>query len=271
MYRRKLKYIFAFFLVLPFYVFSQADYCDIKDVPFSSGEHMEYQVYYNWGFIWIPAAYVSLDYTHGVYNGNEVGELKAVGVTIKAFDNFFSVRDTLVSYIDEKSMVPYNFEKHTNEGKWKGVDFFDFVSLDSGGYEVSTRLKRHNEWKEKEIDTTYNCGFDILSSVYRMRCMNCDSLCQKGKQHSVFVRLDDGEYEIFLTYLGTEKISLRGYDKKNEYKRARKFAISLIEGTVFNKGAKLYLWISDDDKNIPLYVEAPVKVGSVKGIIRLVK
>ena len=45
---------------------------------------------------------------------------------------------------------------------------------------------------------------------------------------------------------------------------AIKIAPQLIEGTIFKGGEKMTVWISDDDNHIPLRVDSPILVGSIK-------
>ncbi|HEY4968219.1 MAG TPA: DUF3108 domain-containing protein, partial [Puia sp.] len=38
----------------------------------------------------------------------------------------------------------------------------------------------------------------------------------------------------------------------------------LIKGTIFEGGEKMTVWVSDDANHIPVRVESPISVGSVK-------
>jgi Protein of unknown function (DUF3108) len=38
----------------------------------------------------------------------------------------------------------------------------------------------------------------------------------------------------------------------------------LIKGTIFEGGEKMNVWVSDDQNHIPLRIESPISVGSVK-------
>jgi hypothetical protein len=46
--------------------------------------------------------------------------------------------------------------------------------------------------------------------------------------------------------------------------RAIKIKPLLIKGTIFEGGEKMTVWISDDANHIPVRVESPISVGSVK-------
>lgn len=71
--------------------------------------------------------------------------------------------------------------------------------------------------------------------------------------------LDDEVYNLYIRYMGKEIIKTR-YGKF----RAIKFKPMLIKGTIFEGGEKMAVWVSDDPNHIPLRIESPITVGSVK-------
>ena len=71
--------------------------------------------------------------------------------------------------------------------------------------------------------------------------------------------LDDVVYPIYLTYLGKEKIKTK-YGTYNTLK----FRPKLIEGTIFTGGEKMTVYVTDDQNKIPVYIETPIIVGTIK-------
>jgi hypothetical protein len=71
--------------------------------------------------------------------------------------------------------------------------------------------------------------------------------------------LDNEVYEMYIRYLGKETIKTK-YGKF----RAVKFKPLLIKGTIFEGGEKMTVWVSDDRNHIPVRIESPISVGSVK-------
>jgi hypothetical protein len=71
--------------------------------------------------------------------------------------------------------------------------------------------------------------------------------------------MDDQVYSLYIRYMGKEIIKTR-YGKF----RAIKFKPMLISGTIFEGGEKMAVWVSDDPNHIPLRIESPITVGSVK-------
>jgi hypothetical protein len=47
-----------------------------------------------------------------------------------------------------------------------------------------------------------------------------------------------------------------------------KFQPDVIAGNVFKEDAKMSVWVSDDQNRIPVLIESPVSVGSVKMVLK---
>jgi hypothetical protein len=71
--------------------------------------------------------------------------------------------------------------------------------------------------------------------------------------------LDDKVNNLYIKYVGKETIKT----KFGKF-RAIKLKPLLIKGNMFEGGEKMTLWVSDDLNHIPLRVESPISVGSVK-------
>ena len=88
--------------------------------------------------------------------------------------------------------------------------------------------------------------------------MDFSSLYQ-GKTYPYSFAIDRNMYNLWFHYLGKEEKKI---GKIGTF-RCLKFAVKLIAGEVFDGKNDLYIWISDDDNHIPLYIETPVIVGKV--------
>ena len=242
----------------------QAQYlCSVSNELIVPGEHLEYQLYYNVGFVWIPAGTCEFRVRNATYNKKPAFQFSAQGKSYKSFDTFYKVRDTLVSYVDTESLTPFRAYKYTHEDNWNGIDDFSFHKVNND-WNITTRLKRKRGWKPAEESVSVRCGFDIVTSIYRLRCFASPDMYILGKRLDIPVRLDDGEYMVHLTYMGKERIKLYG----DGYYNAHAFTLSMIEGNIFKRGDLLKMWISDDKNRIPLLIESPIRVGYVKAIFR---
>ncbi|MEN9458194.1 MAG: hypothetical protein RL135_768, partial [Bacteroidota bacterium] len=103
-----------------------------------------------------------------------------------------------------------------------------------------------------------NCVQDVLSAIYYAR--NIDFQKYKPEDRIPFTMFLDNEvYNLYIKYLGKETIKTR-YGKFN----AIKFKPLLVKGTLFEGGEKMTVWVSDDANHVPLRIESPIVVGSVK-------
>jgi Protein of unknown function (DUF3108) len=97
-----------------------------------------------------------------------------------------------------------------------------------------------------------------LSAIYYAR--NIDFEKYKPDDKIPFTMFLDNEvYNLYIKYLGKETIKTR-FGKFN----AIKFKPLLVKGTLFEGGEKMTVWVSDDANHVPLRIESPIVVGSVK-------
>ena len=75
----------------------------------------------------------------------------------------------------------------------------------------------------------------------------------------------DSTSHLHYRYLGRENKKIRNMGRF----RTLKFECQLgtTEGYSFTDGTIFTIWISDDDNKIPLYIESPVKIGSINAYI----
>ena len=46
------------------------------------------------------------------------------------------------------------------------------------------------------------------------------------------------------------------------------FSPEVIVGNIFNEGTQMKVWVSKDENKLPLLIESPVSVGSVKAVLK---
>jgi hypothetical protein len=103
-----------------------------------------------------------------------------------------------------------------------------------------------------------NCIQDVLSAIYYARNINFNKYKPDDKiPFSMF--LDNEVFNLYIKYQGKEVIKTR-YGTFN----AIKFKPLLVKGTLFEGGEKMTVWVSDDANHIPLRVESPIVIGSIK-------
>ena len=90
----------------------------------------------------------------------------------------------------------------------------------------------------------------------------------KGEEVPVKIFLDRKTYPLKVKYKGTENdTKIKGMGRY----RTHKFTPELIAGDVFKEGDEMNVYVSNDKNKIPLLIESPVSVGSVKVVLKSYK
>jgi hypothetical protein len=226
--------------------YAQNDFCGIKNTSFKEGERLVFKVYYNMGAIWVGAGYATFNTTLEDLNGRKVYHVVGDGKTMKSYEWFYKVRDKYETYIDVETMLPAKFIRNVDEG---GFKIYNNVTFNQNiGQAISTN----------GVYKVPKCIQDVLSAIYYAR--NIDySKYKPGDKIPFSMFLDDQVYNLYIRYIGKERVTTK-YGTFN----AIKISPLLIEGTIFKGGEKMVVWVSDDANRIPVRVDSPILVGSIK-------
>lgn len=222
------------------------DFCGTRNTAFSAGESVTLSVYYTFAgvYVWGGDAIFSVGLEQ--MNGKPVYHVIGDGKTNSFFDGIFKVRDRYESYIDTGSLKPIKFIRNVDEGGYK---LYENVSFNDVTNTATTT---------KGLFKTTPCIQDVLSSIYYARNINFNAY-NPGDKIPFNMFLDSQTYNLYLRYLGKEIVKTR-YGKFH----AIKFKPLLIQGTMFQGGEGMTVWVSDDRNHVPLRIESPISVGSVK-------
>ncbi len=238
----------------------QPEPCYSVNTTFQNGEELTYKLYYNVNFVWVAAGEV----TFSVEELSNQWHLKAVGRTYNSYDWFFKVRDYYDTYLDKNSMLPVISVRDVAEGKYK---LYDKVVFDQTNHKaVSYRGDYATDAKKKDLVTS-TCMHDLVSLIYY--CRNLDYSAMKvGDALPLRFFIDREEFPINVKYKGkVPNVALRDMGKYNTIK----FSPQVVNGRVFKDGSQVNIWASDDANKIPLMIESPLSVGSVKVVLKSYK
>ncbi len=181
--------------------------------------------------------------------GRPAYKLEMSALSNDFLSKFFLVRDYLVSWIDPKSFRSLRFEKHTVEGKRVRDELTEF------DYEGG--VARHDGTSVSLQDAT----LDSLSSVYYLRTMSLD-----------------GDRPIELQVFSEEPHALRVEVQAREriVTPAGIFQTIRIEpkstgGSLIGKGKTLMLWLTDDERRIPVQLKSKLSVGTLVGKLKSIE
>ncbi|WP_341834465.1 DUF3108 domain-containing protein [Chitinophaga pollutisoli] len=225
---------------------AQDKFCGIVNTSFKAGESLTLKVFYNLGSMYVGAGEATFNTTLVKYNGKDAYHVVGDGKTYRSYDWFFKVRDRYESYIDTATLLPIRFIRNINEGGYKKYNNVGF------NRDNSTATSTNGTFKVPA------CIQDVISSIYYARNIDFNKY-KPGDKIPFSMFLDDEVFDIYIRYIGKEQVETR-YGTF----RAIKFKPLLIKGTIFEGGEKMTVWVSDDANKIPLRVDSPISVGSIK-------
>lgn len=221
-----------------------------RSLPFAPGEKLKYEL--RWENI--PAGEALLE-VGGIkeVNGIEVYHFVMTAKSNAFVDIFYKVRDRIDAFADTQMTRSVYYKKKQTEGNHKRYEVIDF------DWEAGQAKYLKYGRKRGRLDVMPG-SFDPLSAFYYTR-----------------MALADGEIEV-------ERPVTDG--KRNVIGRVRvvrRETITLTNGMTFDtlclapemdhiggvfkqsEGAKIYVWVTDDDRHIPVQIKSKIAIGHFIG------
>jgi hypothetical protein len=211
-----------------------------------TNEQLSYTVYYSVAGVYVNAGTASFTSNLERYNNRPVYHITAEGRTNPSYDWIYKVRDRYETYIDTATMLPQKFIRNIDEGGYKKYENISF------NHSANTAITTNGVFRVP------NCVQDVISAVYYSRNINFNKY-RPGDKILFNMFLDNEVYNMYIRYLGKEEVKTR-YGRFN----AIKFKPLLLKGSIFEGGEKMTVWVTDDANHIPVRIESPIVVGSVK-------
>ncbi len=221
-------------------------FCHTTNQCLQAGEMIRFKIYYNLSALWVPAGEAVFNTKLTDLKGTKVFHIIGDGRTYDTYDWIFKVRDRYETFLDTATLLPLKFIRDVNED----------------GYKIFNHVTFNREYKKaysnkKSFDVP-ECVQDVLSAIYYARNIDYGKY-KPGAKIPFTMFLDDEVYHLYIRYVGKARIKTK-YGVFN----AIKIQPLLIEGTLFKGGEDMVVWVSDDRNHIPLRVESPILVGSIK-------
>ncbi|HFA50699.1 MAG TPA: DUF3108 domain-containing protein [Bacteroidetes bacterium] len=234
------------------------DPCFTENTAFQPGEELTYKVYYNWGFVWLSAAEI----TFRVIDDDDQYHFQVVGETYDSYNWFFEVKDYFDSWVMKDNLLPIMSIKSLKEGKYNLYDYLTFDQSRSKIY--NERGKAKDDIREHHNFEVESCMHDLVSIVYFARNVDFEQY-QEGSGFPIKLFADKETWPLDVTYQGKEpNKKIKGTGRFNTLK----FSPKLVDKDLFPNGSQAKVWLSDDANRVPLVIESPLTVGSVKVILK---
>ena len=258
----KRKILFCLSLILMLGLNATNAQCGAENDAIKPGEYLEYELKFNWKFIWFNVGWAQMRIDTVMHNGDRCVKTDLQSYTNKTADKFFKMRDTLTS-ITTADLIPLYFRKGAEEGKRYTVDEVNF-SYKDGKCCVAQQRTLHGETRNY-YDEMEVCVYDMLSIMLQAR--SYDPTYYKPGQKILFS---------MATGRMVEKQTLI-YRGKQNYKAAngvtyRCLLFSLVEYNRDNKEKEVItFYITDDRNHMPVRLDMYLNFGSAKAFLKHVE
>ncbi len=219
----------------------------LRSVPneaFGFNEKLEYKIGYKFltagtGYFWILPKPVVEDDNRQCYDIRfRVQSLESLRWIYRVDDNYRTIMDVA-------GIFPWEFEQHVREGNYKkdAKAYFD--------QENNFAYSNNKKYKVKPY------VHDIVSAFFYVRTFDLGSM-KKGNIFYLQNFFEDTTYNLGVKILGKETIEVP----------AGKFRCIVIqplvvEGGLFKSEGNIYIWLTDDDRKIPVKVATKILIGYV--------
>jgi len=237
--------------------------CGITNTAFKSGEMLEYDLYFNWQFIWVKVGSAQMDTKLSKFEGKDAWKAYLITRGNSKLDKYFTMRDTLLSYCNT-DLAPLYFRKGAEEGKRYYVDeiWYNYPS----GY---CQLKKHRidadgeqHWK---TSTYRSCIYDMMSIFLRARNFDGSKL-KKGQVIPMPISDARNLSNSWLEFRGRENFKMNGTKEK-----FRCLVMSFYEREDGKSHELIRFYITDDQNHIPVRLDMFLNFGSAKAYLKSYK
>ncbi len=195
------------------------------------------------------------------FNGEKHYKVTGYGRTLPTYRWFFNLEDLYTVWIDREALRPVCFESDIREGDYTFDSRYRYDWADSTVYPRWRSRKR--PYREKQMPLTAE-SMDPISLFFNLRSAPAEAF-REGEPGKLEMVLEDTVRVLRYRFLGREVKKIRNMGRF----RTLKFNCQLgsSQGYSFTDGSVFTIWISDDRNKIPLYIESPVRIGSINAYI----
>lgn len=234
--------------------------CGIENTAFKSGESLEYDLYFNWKFIWMKVGSASMDTNLSKFEGKDAWKSYLITRGNNRLDKYFMMRDTLLSYCNP-DLSPLYFRKGAREGSRYYVDEIWYSYPHS-----NCQLKKHRidaDGEQHWTTSAYkNCIYDMMSIFLRARNFDASTM-KKGQVIPMPISDARRLTNSWLEYRGKENFKMN--DTKEKF---RCLVFSFYEREDGKSHELIRFYITDDQNHIPVRLDMFLSFGSAKAYLK---
>jgi len=227
------------------------EYPVVRNRAFEFGEHLTFKIRY--GFIRAGTAEMKV-MAKIDSSGRKLYHIQTTARSLSSFDWIYKVDDVVNSFVDFRGFYPLRFEKKLREGSYKADLFVDYFHQDSLARVEFIRIDKN---RKPKIYTVRIPPFvqDILSAFYFIRTQDLEV----GQPIFLSNHEKDKVYDLEVRILKRETVKVS----------AGKFRCLEVEPmlqgdeALFKQKGKMTIWLTDDERKIPVLMKTKIIVGSI--------
>lgn len=209
-------------------------------VPWHIGEYFQFSI--DWNGLNGGSSLMQVQNLHRV-DGRSCYRIVTKAESNSFVSRFYKVRDRAESSVDAESLFSRRFVKRLREGGYKKD-----VNV---RFDQEARKARYENGKELDVAPGVH---DVLSAFYYVRTRPLPD----GATLAVPTHDNEKSYEMEVQVLRREKVEVP----------AGKFACVVVEPKlksegIFKSKGSIQVWLTDDDRRLPVMVRSEVPVGSI--------
>lgn len=229
---------------------------------YNAGEKLHYKVGYRAKLVPnTEMATAVVETSADTLYGRPVYRVLGQGKIMPSYRWFFNIDDKYNIWVDTLTKRTLRFESDIFEG---GYTFRSNYRYDWDAMKVHTwSQSRDKEPKTATMDLTPE-SMDAVSLYFNLRSVDLESF-REGETRELEMVLENKIRKLQYRFIGREE---RKVPKMGKF-RTLKFActIGTTESFSFTDGSEFFIWITDDENKIPVMLESPIRVGSVRAYI----
>jgi len=219
----------------------------VPNTAYGFGERLTFDVGYK--FITAGQAVMQTSEKAQIVGGRPCYEARFEVRTTSSFDKVFKVRDRYLSYIDVDGIFPWRFEQMVREGSYSR----DFAA----NIDQRANIAKTTEGSFKVSPYVH----DILSAFYYIRTADLRSM-KKGQNIMLKNFYGKNTYDLRVRMLGRERVETDAgtFD-------CLVVEPLVVEGGLFKNEGRIVVYLTDDDRKVPVKVSTKVVIGSIDGTL----
>lgn len=165
--------------------------------------------------------------------------------SLKSFDWIYEVRDQYLTFVDSQAIAPLRFEQHIREGTYRRDFTADFDQV--------RNIARTSEGDHPIPEYVH----DIMSAFYYARTLEYSGM-KPGDYVTLYNFYKDTSHELRVKFLGRQELEVAAGTFKTIVVEPL-----VKEGGLFKSEGRIVIWLSDDERKIPVRVNTKVVIGSI--------